>query len=293
MSGMFASDWLALREAADTAARNSGLRAKLACLLPDARGHGMTVLDLGAGTAANLRALAPGLGRGQRWWLLDHDAGLLDQAAHILKRWCREAGWEARVQGRELCLQAADWDARVRIRQCDLSGDGLDRLPTARLVTGSALLDLVSAGWLQRLVQTSPETCFYFPLNYDGSMKFFPALDLDREVCGLFNRHQKGDKGFGPALGGDAPRLAGELLGMAGFNCENAESAWRLGPEDGPLQVELLEGIAGAAGELSEQKEAVEAWHRQRMTFVEEGRSLISIGHRDLLAMPSGGQRGL
>lgn len=288
MSERFAAEWLMLREAADHAARNESLQGKLAELLP-ARDAGLIVLDLGAGTGSNLRALAPALGPGQRWTLLDHDAELLARACPTLEQWCRDAGGTVYEGDEDLRMESAGWDARVRLRQCDLSGEGFAAFLPPGLVTGSALLDLVSADWLRRLAHAFPGAVLYFPLNYDGAMEFAPALDLDAEIHALFNRHQTGDKGFGPALGGAAPRQAEEILNTAGFLCESAASPWKLGAGGALLQSELIRGIAAAAAELSERKAVVETWCRQRMAFVEQGRSTAWIGHRDILAVPAGG----
>lgn len=288
MSERFDAEWLMLREAADRAARNDSLQGTLAELLP-ARESGPIVLDLGAGTGANLRALAPELGPGQHWTLLDHDAELLARACPALKQWCHDAGGMVHEGDGDLRMESPGWGVRVRLRQCDLSGESLAALPPAGLVTGSALLDLVSADWLRRLADTFSGAVLYFPLNYDGVMEFAPALDLDAEIHALFSRHQTADKGFGPALGGDAPRRAEEILRTAGFLCKSAASPWQLGSGDTLLQRELIRGIAAAAAELSERKATVDSWCRHRMAFVEQGRGTAWIGHRDLLAVPTGG----
>ncbi|MFD1379664.1 methyltransferase domain-containing protein [Fodinicurvata halophila] len=163
MSGRFAAEWLMLREAADLAARNNSLQARLAGLLPGRRTAGISVLDLGAGTGANLRALAPALGPGQHWSLLDHDAELLEYALSSLMQWGRDAGYTVHEGGEDLRLESAGWDARITLRQCDLSGEELDALPVPGLVTASALLDLVSADWLKRLAYALPGAVLYFP----------------------------------------------------------------------------------------------------------------------------------
>ena len=63
----FAADWLALREPFDHAARSVALARRLADRLP-ARPR---LLDLGGGTGSLFRFLAPIIGRGQDWILLD------------------------------------------------------------------------------------------------------------------------------------------------------------------------------------------------------------------------------
>jgi hypothetical protein len=59
MSG-FSAEWLALREPVDAASRNPELIA--ADRLATARARFLSVLDLGSGTGANFRFLAPLLG---------------------------------------------------------------------------------------------------------------------------------------------------------------------------------------------------------------------------------------
>ncbi len=77
MSG-FEADWLALRGDADARARDTGLAARLGAHLA---GRGaVRVLDLGAGTGANLRATAALIEAPQHWVLADRDAALLARA---------------------------------------------------------------------------------------------------------------------------------------------------------------------------------------------------------------------
>ncbi len=78
MSG-FSADWLALREPVDALARNQELTAQL---IAWRRQPGfLSVLDLGSGTGANLRFLAPWLSDQQYWRLVDADPILLADGA--------------------------------------------------------------------------------------------------------------------------------------------------------------------------------------------------------------------
>ena len=92
------------------------------------------------------------------------------------------------------------------------------------LVTTSALLDLVSAEWLERLVvETAARRLpVYAALSYDGKIALSPQDPFDSDIVAAVNRHQHGDKGFGPALGPEAAAdchravQAGRLHGHAG-----------------------------------------------------------------------------
>ena len=74
----FSAEWLALREPVDAASRNLELTTRL--LNWRQRFNTLPVLDLASGTGANFRFLAPRLGGGQHWRLIDHDSKLLAQS---------------------------------------------------------------------------------------------------------------------------------------------------------------------------------------------------------------------
>src|SRR5215468_8468401 len=119
----FSTDWLALREPVDAASRSMRLTRAIADALPHYRA--VDILDLGAGTGANVRYLAGKLPLPQRWLLVDRDQRLLSLAPQV---------WPSRC----LDLQQAVLDTGLF--------DG------RALVTASALLDLVSDAWLEALV---------------------------------------------------------------------------------------------------------------------------------------------
>ena len=101
------------------------------------------------------------------------------------------------------------------VRDLELALDGpLD------LVTTSALLDLVSAEWLDRLIveAAARRLPVYAALTYDGRTVIEPAGVLDSEILAGFNAHQRTDKGFGPALGPTAAARAIERFEHFGYS---------------------------------------------------------------------------
>lgn len=269
MSG-FSAEWLKLREPADAAARNPELTA---CLLDWRRRRGsLSVLDLACGTGANCRYLAPLLGGEQHWRLVDHDPMLLDLG---------------RVE-----MSSPDGATVLQWLRLDLTRDwdGLD-FQGVQLVTASALLDLVSADWLQRLARYCRQwqTAMFIVLSYDGGIFWEPAL-VDDEVLRLWlNRHQRTDKGFGSALGPDAVTVLATLLQEQGYEVMVRPSPWRLEPEQAVLQTVLLDGWVGAASAIApEAADMLTVWSAQRRRWIEGGQSRLQVGHWDLLAWLNG-----
>jgi SAM-dependent methyltransferase len=274
----FSAEWLAQREPADRAARSRGLVAHLVAHLPASRP--LTVVDLGCGTGANLRALADDLPSPQAWLLVDRDAHLLEACRSLIGVWANTPGHESR-RGHRV-------DTRTRDLR-EIPHDEILRAPS--LVTASALLDLVSRDWLAATVDACARAraAVLFALSYDGRILCVPADPVDRLVRELVNEHQHGDKGFGPALGPEAGDTAARLLRARGYTVETADSDWHLGPDAHALQTALISGWAEAATEIAPDRTAdIRAWASRRHTFVAEGRSAITVGHVDLAAWRDG-----
>src|SRR5581483_1015786 len=118
-------DWLSLREPADAAARSAEMAALLRLEDP------AVIWDLGSGTGSMSRWLAPLLGVKQHWVLCDRDADLLDQA------------WVESMT--------------VETRQCNVTHLAAQDLDGVALVTCSALLDLLTADEVDRIVAACAE----------------------------------------------------------------------------------------------------------------------------------------
>jgi hypothetical protein len=160
----------------------------------------------------------------------------------------------------------------------------------ADLVTASALLDLVSEAWIESVASACADAgaAALFALTYDGTVAWSPAGDpTDAEVLDAVNRHQRRDKGLGPALGPGAGRTAETAFRERGYRTWLERSPWVLGAADAGLARVLLDGWAGAAGEVAPGEAArLRAWAARRTTDVAEGRATLTVGHVDLLALP-------
>jgi hypothetical protein len=179
--------------------------------------------------------------------------------------------------------------ASVHLQPRDLADleANADLFKAAALVTASALLDLVSAEWIDALAQRcqSSRAASLFALTYDGRIACTPADGDDEMVRDLVNRHQRTDKGFGPALGPDAADAAQQAFASRGFAVERDRSDWTLGSGDSELQRQLIDGWAAAAVEMQPaDAAAIEGWRRRRLEHVAAARSTLVVGHEDLAA---------
>ena len=264
MSG-FSADWLRLREPYDTDARSDDFVAALQSRLPL---RPLRAMDLGTGTAANIRYLAPRLTGEQLWLAVDNDAKLL-------------AEQPADVRG-------AEFTCTLKPLQVDLAGE-LSKLPfkECQLVTASALLDLVSASWLQQLAShcARANATVLFALNYDGHIECSPRDPDDDWLVGLVNRHQQGDKGFGPALGPQAWSHALKLFDSLGYSVRAVASDWLIDAAGRDMQCGLIDGWVAAACEMAgEDKKRVMEWGERRTSQALAGKSRIRVGHQDVMA---------
>lgn len=253
----FSADWLALRAPYDTAARNTMLEERLATWAArriGATGRPLTVIDLGAGSGNNHRHLASRIGVAQRWTLLDSDPCLLR-------------------------LAPDDVDTRLS----DLGNGPAAAIPDdADLVTASALIDLVSERWLAALIArtTAVNAALFVVLSYDGRIGWEIEHPTDARVAALINRHQRTDKGFGPALG---PSAGDTLQRLSTRPVLEARSDWVIGADDGAMRSALVEDWHAAAIEMApEEHAALNHWADTARLRAET----LTVGHVDHLIPP-------
>jgi hypothetical protein len=158
------------------------------------------------------------------------------------------------------------------------------------LVTTTALLDLVSEPWIERLTVecAARRLPFYATLSYDGRVELAPQDPGDAAIVAAFNAHQRTDKGFGAALG---PKAAAETIAQfarIGYFVDRQPADWVFAPHDREIQNELLAGLAAAARAIGTlQLEFIVGWLTRRRDLVAAGRSSMRVGHIDLFARPT------
>ncbi|WP_428100158.1 class I SAM-dependent methyltransferase [Candidatus Rariloculus sp.] len=285
MSG-FSPEWLAAREPVDERSRP----ARLAHLLRErlAAHETIAAVDLGAGTGANLRYLAPRLGGRQDWQLVDDDPRVLEAAGRFMRGWADGWGAELTEMPGGFVVRGKSLQCRARRLTMNLATDFAKLLlPESALVTCSALLDLVSESWLRGVAARCRDSgaIVMFALTYDGHMSFKPEDSEDAHVRSLVNRHQLTDKGFGPALGPSALDTAETIFAELGYRVRRERSDWRLGAGDRQLWAPLLEDWLKAAVAMEEDsRHALSLWQHRRRAALDARSSELVVGHEDLLA---------
>ena len=259
----FSANWLALREPLDHAARNNQVLTEVANHFAS-RKH-FQICDIGCGTGSTIRAIRTILKMPINWHLVDNDAVLLGLVSKTV----------------------SDNDT-VRTSNADLSLSAEILFePPPDLITTSAFFDLVSEAWLSSLIDTASHrgTPIYAALTYDGRSECKPHHVTDKKIQSAFNRHQRTNKGFGPALGPEAALAFISLLKGADYTVSVGTSDWLAGPDHADFQRELLTGWHEAACEI-EPENATEfcQWFEQRMKLIETGELNLTVGHVDVFA---------
>jgi trans-aconitate methyltransferase len=252
MSG-FSSEWLALREPADAAARSRKVMDACADYFKErSPAH---ICDMGAGTGASVRAFSH-LFSAPQWTLVDNDAGNLALAKEL--------------------------HPHVATKVCDFSQNPDCWPEDTTLVATTAFVDLTSRAWIDRFVEALsarrlPLLC---TLTVDDKLSLSPSHSLDTAVFDAFRAHQHSDKGFGPALGGEAAAYLEAALQKAGYKIVADESPWHVAR--GELLRQLLDGTANAVRETGKVPN-VDAW----LHAVQASTTSFAVGHRDIFAVPA------
>ncbi|HEV8078161.1 MAG TPA: glycosyltransferase, partial [Marinobacter sp.] len=287
----FSAGWLSLRQPADYKARSQHLDAMLGDWLQRHSGDHIgqqapTLVDLGTGLGSNAGYLAKVLDHPQKWLLIDQDTTLLAAAT-------------ARLEPLGLNIETR----ALQLLPPTFAG----LLPAdTRLVTASALIDLVSAQWLQAMVKevANRRAALLIVLSYAGRFELSPRHPDDDVLRVLVNQHQHGDKGLGAALGPSATAALTDALQNCGYDVHIAASDWQLGEDSGAgheganhegenheggrnaeLARQLMQGWVNAAIEQDPNQSAcLRAWLDAREQQLGTGELRITVCHEDLLA---------
>jgi hypothetical protein len=248
-------EWLLLREPADAAARSAELVERLRRRL--AKAGPLLIHDLGGGSGAMGRWLAPRLGGRQHWVVHDRDAGLL-----------------------ELAVATGPAAVTVEARRSDITRLTPHELAGASLITASALLDLLTAKGLVRMLRVCTGRPMLLTLTVVGRVILNPADPLDARIGAAFNAHQRRGGLLGPdAVATTVKELGAEVLVRP--------SPWRLDAAHPDLTAEWFGGWVAAACEQDPALAAeAGAYRDRRLSQAAAGGLAVTVDHADLLVLP-------
>lgn len=264
------AEWLRLREPADASARASELAEKVRWYLPT---HGGAIIhDLGCGTGSMARWLAVRLTGPQHWVMYDWDDELLILAAADPP--------ERAADGTPVTTETRRRDI-TRIDVAELAGAGL--------ITASALLDMMTAEELERLVATCAEAdCpVLIALSVTGRVEITPSDPFDQSVADAFNAHQRRTTSAGTLLGPDAVGAAVDGFTRLGLEVLVRASPWRLGPGHADLAAAWFTGwLAAACEQRPELRALAPSYAKRRLAEASTGHLSVTVHHQDLLVRP-------
>jgi hypothetical protein len=261
--------WLIARAAADGAAREATVSTLLPRLSehvrPD-RGAAVRMIDVGAGSGANQRWLAPRLPFHQQWIHLDHDPGIL--------------GHTHDVGHTELVVGGIDTLDQL-----------LDRRPAGdvhqpAVITCAAVLDVLTRrdlALLCELISTRAVPAL-LSLSVTGEMSIEPSDAADGTLLDAFNAHQRRDGRAGP----DAPDLVVAHCHRTGVRVQEMSTPWVLDASSDHEFVArfLRERLDAAVEHEPTLGPAGASWLRHRLAQLDDPGTRITVGHRDLLLLP-------
>jgi SAM-dependent methyltransferase len=268
-------DWLALRRAADTRARDAGAAPLLELLVDHLRGRGagaVRVVDVGAGTGANHAYLSPRLPFEQHWVVVDHDPDLLAHAGH----------------GSARRVEAGVHDLAEVLEEL-AAGDG--SVPT--LLTCAALLDVLTTCELGRLVDAVERSGApaLLSLSVTGRVEWSPPDPADALVAELFDAHQRRGGRPGP----QAASVLVDDLRSRGLRVHSRPTPWVLDHRHPQLLARWLdERVGSALDQLAEQEDEgrdrtrrqLTDWLARRRGQAASAGLVAQVDHFDLLVLP-------
>jgi len=236
------------------------------------------VLDVGCGSGATTRWLAPLLPGPQEWVLLDRDPALL-----------------ALVPERTADVRDRDGAPIARTtRRAEITAITAHDLATTGAVTASALVDLLTAAEIDGLAATCAAAGVpaLLTLTVTGRVELDPPdpLDpgIDAEVAAAFDAHQRRTVGGRQLLGPDAADTAVAAFRRHGMTVRTVDTPWRLDEVDHALAARwLTERVAAAVEQQPDLAERATAALHRRLVNCAPLRAVIY--HVDLLALPNGG----
>jgi len=177
----------------------------------------------------------------------------------------------------------------LETRRRDITRMELVELAGAALITASALLDMMTAEELERLVVTSAgaDCPVLITLTVTGRVEITPAEPFDQSVTDAFNAHQRRTTSAGRLLGPDAVGAAVDGFTQLGLEVLVRPSPWRLGAGQAALAAAWFTGwLARACEQRPDLRAHARSYATRRLAEASAGDLSVTVHHQDVLVRP-------
>lgn len=286
----FATDWLEERYRFDVAARNPSVEA--ACLQYFSKATDIRIIDIGAGSGANLVYLADKLPPLQHWALLDLNPKLLKAARTRIKNWGIAKGYEVSEHGDQISLERPARRIEVQlVHGSMLKLAKIFNLSSYHLATASAVLDLLTADMADQLLKTlhTHRLALLATLNYQ-QMEYFPREKADKRFIKQYEEHMQREQDFGRALGpACVAHLQQVYQNLPTGTFQMGPSRWQIEPSDQDMHLHLLHFLEKSLISLpanQQSPQALHEWLDRKRAFLQARQLRLTVEHQDCFAAP-------
>ncbi len=271
------TDLQILKEATDRRSMNGGVSDALTGWF-EGRGQ-ISVLDLSAGTGANVRLLAPLLAPDQSWTLYTRDATEEATARDHITRWAPafrdiEGGIELDRAGQRIAIAFVRHDPVA-------AGGSLAGPPSMLTVIGDDVLRYPATA-IRRLAATlaGARSVVLARGVYDGRLKLQPHHAADSAMTAALHRELMHDAGHGAVCGPLAANELAEQLRLAEATVIEGPSALHLRQAEAPLIRAVQRRMADAQRVVAKgHDKMIDAWLARPRTSLE-------VSQTDLIGLP-------
>ena len=225
MSTGFSTIWLEERFRFDAAARNAQLEH--ICLKYIDKYPRVNLVDVGAGSGANVRHWAERIPQDQSWTLVEQDGELLAEGLQLTAAWGKERGFEV-YEGSKGEWIFSTSSKKVQVK--GVVGSLLDineqvDLTTQHMVMANAVFDLFSVQQFETFArQIQPHSLAFYPtINYAG-MGFEVLHPGDAQMVAWYEGHMERNRPEGRAMGKTCSNFMQQTLSESrGRRCHRAK----------------------------------------------------------------------
>lgn len=289
---IFDPTWLNTRFPFDEAGRNKTIDEVVMKYLGQERSadqQPLTLLDVGAGTAANFLHFFEKINHAQEWFFLDHDIRVLQAGVERIKKYAISKSLPIREIPQGIVVERGGKTIKVKIFAGSFEKvEEVIGWPDFEIVMASAFFDLFSTGQLVDFLDKIAlhKIPLLLTLNY-FDMRFFPTNTFDTKITQWYGEHMQKPREGRSAMGAQcSSRIRSYLLSNDIAFCEGV-SSWKISGKDQPMLNFLLGFIESSLFELDlegNDRHRLDQWLQLRKQQWQHQSLAMEVDHFDFFA---------